>query len=80
MIIVGWPDCDTCNILKEMYPNLDYIEITPVSKDARVRKIKKLIGKHGLDYFPLLVNDEITEFIPMKNLDPKFAKEHPKLY
>jgi len=80
MIIIGWPNCDTCKILKEKYPNLEYIEIPKKATDERIRKIKLLIGKNGIEYFPVIINDALTEIITMSLFDNIFANEHPKLF
>ena len=80
MIIIGWPNCKTCKILKEKYPNLEYIEIQKKATDDRMRQIKLLIGKNHLEYFPILVNDALTEVISMSLFDMEFAISHPNLF
>lgn len=82
MIIVGLENCDSCKKLKRKHPQLQYIEI-PRRKgitDEQIYKIKKLLGKNKLNQFPLIMKDDFSDFISMKEFDPEFAKEYPKLY
>ncbi len=80
MIIVGWPNCDSCKILKQKYPDLEYFEIPQKAIYLQAWKIKRLMGEYKITYFPVIINNTATEVIPMSTFDPAFAKEHPKLY
>ena len=83
MIIVGLQNCETCKVFKQRHPDLTYIEIPRKmsrNKDDRVRQIKIMTGKYKLNVFPLIIEDDLSDFISIRIIDPVFAKEHPKLF
>ena len=80
MIIIGWPNCKTCKILKEKYPKLEYIELSKISFNDKTRKIKRILGKYNIDTFPVIMKNDLSEPVHMKDFDLNFAKAHLKLY
>ena len=82
MIIVGLEGCESCKILRAKYPNMKYVEIPRKVgiSTGQLHEIKKMIGKSGLNQFPMLIEDDLSGFIPMVVLDEEFAKEYVLLY
>ena len=86
MIIVGLQGCESCQILKQKYPDLEFIELPRLSisqgggSSARIRKIKLLLWKNSIDQFPTLFDESTDSFISMKRFDTEFAKEYPLLF
>ena len=86
MIIVGLQGCESCKILKQRYPDIEYVELPRMSisqgggSSARIRKIKALLWKNSIDQFPTLLDEATDTFISMKTFDPEFAKEYYKLF
>jgi hypothetical protein len=84
MIIAGLQHCESCKELKKKYPDFRYVEILRKSGHSfnsnSILKIKSLIGKKGLDQFPILIDDNMETIISIKEFDPEFAKDYPKLF
>lgn len=83
MIIVGLENCDTCKVFKQRHPDIPYVEIPRKmsgNKDDKVRQIKLMTGKYKLNVFPLIIEDDLSDFISIHIVDRDFAKDHPKLF
>ena len=83
MIIVGLENCDTCKVFQRMHPEMGYIELPrrmSRKKDDPLRMLKIKAGKANLWFFPLVIDDALTNFISIREVDKTFAEEHPKLY
>jgi hypothetical protein len=66
-----------------MHPEMGYIELPrrmSRKKDDPLRMLKIKAGKANLWFFPLVIDDALTNFISIREVDKTFAEEHPKLY
>ena len=84
MIIAGLENCNSCKEFQKKYPEFRYVEIPRNSgfsiNSNSILKIKSLIGKKGLDQFPILLDDNMETIISIREFDPEFVKEYPKLF
>ena len=71
MIIITLENCKPCHDLIAKYPNVKYIELPRriENADKDMFELKKRVGQLGIREFPALVNDEITEVLPLSALD-----------
>jgi electron transfer flavoprotein alpha/beta subunit len=73
MIILGLKNCPGCKTLRDRHPNIPYVEVSTLSAgDREMLEIKKKMLSIGIDRFPALVNDEITEEYPVSSIDEEF--------
>ena len=81
MIVIGLEDCATCKEFHSLHPVLRYLEIKKNKRSSGdVLKAKKLLYEHNLHVFPIVVNDNIDQVISIRNIDPEFSRQHPKLF
>lgn len=75
MIIISLEDCSNCNIFKSRHPELRVIEIPRSCEgDKTCQNVKKVLLKFNVEEFPVVMNDGLTQVIPLENIDPEFAK------
>ena len=76
MYIISLENCPGCNIFKQRHPELQVIQIprnsTHMSKD--LLPVKKALYRLGVKEFPVILNNSFTAVIPLKEVDPEFAK------
>ena len=73
MLLVGLQNCPGCKILHEKHPEISYVEVPRIAANADmdVFEVKKAIGLLGITHFPVLLNDALTEVIPLSIIEPK---------
>ena len=81
MVIIGLEDCATCKEFHSLHPDLKYLEIEKNKRSSGViLKAKKLLYEHDLHVFPIVVNDNIDQVIPIRDVDLEYSRKHPKLF
>ena len=67
MIIVGIPPCKACKVLASRYPDIEYVELPLAGQgDERSLEVKRALSKLKINWFPCVLNDEMTEtFTPL---------------
>lgn len=76
MILVGLENCPGCKIVHAKFPNVPYVEVprSSANADKDVFEVKKAMGRLGITEFPVLINDDMTEVLPLEILDPNLKK------
>ena len=71
MILIGLENCKPCEELHKKYPQIPFVVVPRRVADAEkdIFEIKKKLGQMGITEFPILMNDAITEVLPMSLLD-----------
>jgi len=74
MIVIGLSDCPGCEIFHAKHPELPFVEMPRkigVTKD--LQPIKKALGRLGVTEFPVILDDMLSQVIPMEEVDKEFA-------
>lgn len=71
MLLVGLENCKGCHIAREKYPDVAFVEVPRQAGNANkdVFEVKKALGRLGIKEFPVLLNDDLTQVLPMSLLD-----------
>lgn len=71
MLLVGLENCKACEIMHEKHPNVPFVEVPRhvANADKDVYEVKKALGRLGLNKFPILLNDDMTQALPLSLLD-----------
>ena len=71
MIIVGIPPCKACKLLANKYPLIEYVELPMRAGEghARALEVKRALTKLNVKYFPVVLNNDMTQVYPEKALE-----------
>lgn len=71
MVIIGLQSCPSCRIIRDRHKDLPYVEL-PRSGFATETciHIKEVLLEHNIHTYPVLMNDEFTEIIPLSTIEP----------
>lgn len=71
MIIVGIPPCKACKQLAARYPHIAYVEVPSIASayDKQALEVKKALTRLKVNWFPVILNDEMTEILPVTALE-----------
>ena len=73
MLLVGLENCPGCKIIHEKHPEIPYVVVPRQSANADkdIYEVKKALGRLGIHEFPVLLNNDMTEVLPLSTIDPK---------
>ena len=73
MILVGLEDCEGCKIIHAKHPEVQYVVVPRKieSCDRDILEIKRAMFRLGVKMFPVLVDDGLTQIIPLEVIDPE---------
>ena len=71
MVLIGLENCKGCHILHDKYPDFPYIEVPRKieNADKDTYEIKKALARLGVREFPVLLNDSMTQVLPLSLID-----------
>ena len=73
MVLIGLEHCPGCMIIKSRHPELPFKEVPRKigpNTPKELIDLKKLMGKLGIEEYPVLMNDEMTEVLSLKLIEP----------
>lgn len=81
MLLVGIENCKPCIEIHEKHPEIPFVmvPIHAANSNKDVYEVKKALGRLGVKGFPVLLNDSMTEQLPLTYIDPKYKGYGPKV-
>jgi|GEM_PF-6226136 len=71
MLLVGLENCKPCHDFRAKHPRVPYIEVprnvAHTNKDTY--EVKKALGRLGIKEFPVLLNNDMTQVLPLSLID-----------
>jgi hypothetical protein len=68
--IIGLEGCQSCTIIRDRFPNVKYILVKKqCADDHGCREMKKALGKFNIEHFPVVMNADFTELLPLEILN-----------
>lgn len=77
MLLVLLENCPGCDVIREKRPDIPYVVVPRrVEKaDKDTFEVKKALGRLGVNEFPVLLNNDMTQVLPMTLIDPDHKEE-----
>jgi len=71
MLLVLLQNCKPCMDLQAKHPNVPFVVVPRISANADkdVFEVKKALGRLGITEFPVLLNNDLTQVLPLSLLD-----------
>lgn len=78
MVLIGLENCEGCHIIHGKYPEIPFIEVPRKTEhcDKTMIEVKRALYRHGIDKFPVLMNDDLTVVLPLETINPELAGYH----
>ena len=72
MLLVVLENCGPCEKLLEKCPGVPFVRVPRKveNTDKDVFEVKKALGRLGIREFPVLLNNDMTEVLPLSLIDP----------